>query len=94
VLDTTRETGLVVAAINGRAVTSACPYNKTISGYGGHNQRSCPVFPLLKRADERYVTMRAYHKPAFVEDDESIHKNQAFARIESAPTGAFCQCLE
>jgi GTP cyclohydrolase I len=29
---------------------------------------SCPVFPLLKREDERHVTMRAYDKPAFVED--------------------------
>jgi len=29
---------------------------------------SCPVFPLLKRPDERYVTMRAYDNPAFVED--------------------------
>ena len=29
---------------------------------------SAPVYPLLKRQDERYVTMRAYDKPAFVED--------------------------
>jgi len=29
---------------------------------------SCPVYPLLKREDERHVTMRAYDKPAFVED--------------------------
>lgn len=29
---------------------------------------SCPVYPLLKRADERYVTMRAYDNPRFVED--------------------------
>jgi GTP cyclohydrolase I len=29
---------------------------------------SAPIYPLLKRADERHVTMQAYDKPAFVED--------------------------
>lgn len=29
---------------------------------------SCPVFPILKRADERVVTMAAYDNPRFVED--------------------------
>jgi GTP cyclohydrolase I len=29
---------------------------------------SSPVFPLLKRSDERYVTMQAYDHPVFVED--------------------------
>lgn len=29
---------------------------------------SAPVYPLLKRSDERYVTMQAYDNPAFVED--------------------------
>jgi GTP cyclohydrolase I len=29
---------------------------------------SCPVFPLLKRPDERHVTMRAHDHPVFVED--------------------------
>jgi GTP cyclohydrolase I len=29
---------------------------------------SCPVYPLLKRPDERHVTERAYENPAFVED--------------------------
>jgi GTP cyclohydrolase IB len=29
---------------------------------------SAPVYPLLKRRDERYVTMQAFDKPAFVED--------------------------
>jgi GTP cyclohydrolase IB len=29
---------------------------------------SAPIFPLLKRRDERYVTMQAYDNPAFVED--------------------------
>jgi GTP cyclohydrolase I len=29
---------------------------------------SAPVYPLLKRSDERFVTMQAYDKPQFVED--------------------------
>jgi GTP cyclohydrolase I len=29
---------------------------------------SSPLYPLLKRTDERHVTMQAYDKPAFVED--------------------------
>tara|TARA_B100001057_G_scaffold61379_2_gene54730 strand:+ start:676 stop:1494 length:819 start_codon:yes stop_codon:yes gene_type:complete len=29
---------------------------------------SSPIHPLLKRADERHVTMKAYEQPAFVED--------------------------
>jgi GTP cyclohydrolase IB len=29
---------------------------------------SARVYPLLKRPDERYVTMQAYDKPMFVED--------------------------
>jgi len=29
---------------------------------------SAPIYPLLKRADERHVTMLAYDQPAFVED--------------------------
>src|SRR5262249_42473311 len=29
---------------------------------------SAPVYPLLKREDERHVTMQAYDNPVFVED--------------------------
>lgn len=29
---------------------------------------SCPVYPLIKRPDERAITMSAYDQPAFVED--------------------------
>ena len=32
------------------------------------NSASAPVYPILKRPDERYVTMQAYDNPAFVED--------------------------
>ncbi|MBS1807651.1 MAG: GTP cyclohydrolase I FolE2 [Acidobacteria bacterium] len=69
---------------------------------------SAPVYPLLKRADERHVTMQAYDNPVFVEDlirnvagrlqhdsrvawfrlhvenHESIHNHNVFARIEWA----------
>jgi len=67
---------------------------------------SAPVYPLLKRVDERSVTMQAYDNPVFVEDlvrnvagrlqddrrvawfrvnvenHESIHNHNVFARIE------------
>lgn len=45
---------------------------------------SCPVYPLLKRQDERHVTMRAYDNPMFVEDmvrDCSL-RLQGDARVE------------
>ncbi|MET3962811.1 GTP cyclohydrolase I [Marmoricola sp. OAE513] len=29
---------------------------------------SCPVYPLVKRPDERFITMAAFDNPAFVED--------------------------
>ena len=32
------------------------------------NSASCPIYPLLKRPDERYVTMQAYNNHVFVED--------------------------
>ncbi len=31
-------------------------------------QASCPLYPLLKREDEKYVTEKAYDNPKFVED--------------------------
>lgn len=37
---------------------------------------SAPLYPLLKRVDERHVTMQAYDTPAFVED---IVRNAAVA---------------
>ena len=32
------------------------------------NSASSPLYPLIKRADERHITMSAYDKPCFVED--------------------------
>ncbi|GAA3043194.1 GTP cyclohydrolase FolE2 [Pseudonocardia yunnanensis] len=48
---------------------------------------SCPVLPLVKRPDERAVTMRAHDKPMFVEDmardlSTVIRKRHVSHRIE------------
>jgi len=42
---------------------------------------SDPVYPMLKREDERHVTMQAYDNPVFVED---IVRNVAL-RLNSDP---------
>jgi GTP cyclohydrolase I len=44
---------------------------------------SAPVYPLLKRADERHVTMQAYDNPRFVEDmvREVVKGLRADARV-------------
>ena len=46
---------------------------------------SSPVYPLLKRSDERHVTMAAYDNPVFVEDMVRgvAQSLQADRRIES-----------
>jgi GTP cyclohydrolase I len=46
---------------------------------------SSPVYPLLKRADERHVTMQAYDNPVFVED---MVRNVA-VRLRSDPRVAW-----
>jgi GTP cyclohydrolase I len=46
---------------------------------------SAPVYPLLKREDERHVTMQAYDNPVFVED---IVRNVA-VRLRSDPRVAW-----
>jgi GTP cyclohydrolase I len=47
---------------------------------------SAPVYPLLKRADERHVTMQAYDNPVFVED---IVRNIAVRLQEDARVAWF-----
>ena len=44
---------------------------------------SCPVYPLLKRRDEKFVTERAYSNPKFVEDivREVTQKLEADPRV-------------
>ena len=54
-------------------VTTLCPCSKEISENGAHNEliescASCPVYPLLKREDEKFVTEKAWDNPKFVED--------------------------
>jgi GTP cyclohydrolase I len=46
---------------------------------------SCPLYPVLKRIDEKYVTERAYANPRFVEDvvRESIVRMREETRIDS-----------
>jgi GTP cyclohydrolase I len=48
---------------------------------------SAPVYPLLKREDERHVTMQAYDNPAFVED---IVRNVAVSLREDPRVAWFC----
>jgi GTP cyclohydrolase I len=48
---------------------------------------SCPVFPLLKRPDERYVTMRAHDNPMFVED---MARGAACVLAEDGRIAWFC----
>lgn len=47
---------------------------------------SAPVYPLLKRPDERHVTMQAYDNPAFVED---IARDVALRLREDRRIGSF-----
>ena len=47
---------------------------------------SAPIYSLLKRADERHVTMQAYENPAFVED---IARDVAVALREDSAVRAF-----
>ena len=47
---------------------------------------SAPLYPLLKRTDERHVTMQAYDNPAFVED---IARDVAGHLIEDERVASF-----
>lgn len=48
---------------------------------------SAPVYPLLKRDDERHVTMQAYENPVFVED---MVRN-VVARLQDDPRVSWCR---
>ncbi len=50
---------------------------------------SSPVYPLLKREDERHVTMEAFDNPAFVEDiaRNAVVKLRADERVKSFKVG-------
>jgi GTP cyclohydrolase I len=47
---------------------------------------SAPIYPTLKRADERFVTMQAYDNPAFVED---VARGVAAALMADTRVAAF-----
>ena len=47
---------------------------------------SAPIYPLLKRVDERHVTMQAYDNPVFVED---VVRNVASRLREDGRIAAF-----
>lgn len=52
---------------------------------------SAPIYPLLKRVDERQVTMQAYENPAFVED---VVRNAALRlRADQRITGFTVECV-
>lgn len=46
---------------------------------------SCPVYPLIKRVDEKFVTEKAYDNPKFVED--VIRESTLFLREYKGITG-------
>jgi GTP cyclohydrolase I len=46
---------------------------------------SCPVYPLIKRVDEKYITEKAYDNPKFVED--VIRESTLFLRAAKGITG-------
>ncbi len=49
------------------AVGAECIYIEDLAKVM-EEQASCPIYPLLKREDEKYVTETAYEHPKFVED--------------------------
>jgi GTP cyclohydrolase I len=46
---------------------------------------SCPVYPLIKRVDEKFITEKAYDNPKFVED--VIRESTLFLRDYKGVTG-------
>ncbi|MFT6108970.1 MAG: GTP cyclohydrolase I [Planctomycetota bacterium] len=53
--------------------------------YAAEESASCRIYPVLKRPDERWITMEAYENPVFVEDMvRGVAKRlQADERVES-----------
>jgi GTP cyclohydrolase IB len=62
--------GCVTVEVRSRPCASTTPelvWIEELVEYA-ESSASAPLYPLLKREDERHVTMQAYDKPAFVED--------------------------
>jgi threonine dehydrogenase-like Zn-dependent dehydrogenase len=49
-------------------LAAVCDVYEPRIGYAQEKCGSSPIFPLLKREDEKYVTELAYNNPRFVED--------------------------
>ena len=71
--------GIVTLEVRTRPVTASSPTSDAVEGAFemiwieelvaiAEASASAPVYPLLKRADERHVTMQAFDNPVFVED--------------------------
>jgi GTP cyclohydrolase IB len=52
---------------------------------------SCEIWPMLKRADEKWVTERAYENPKFVED---MVRDVALQLNQHAGVGRYCVSVE
>ncbi len=70
--------GLVTIELRAARGTNGLPHMIWIEELIDVAERSAsaPVYPLLKRSDERFVTMQAYDNPVFVED---LSRNVALA---------------
>ncbi len=60
--------GVIEATVNVDPPNAAEPFDFSDLIGATREAGSAPIYSLLKRTDERYVTMQAYENPAFVED--------------------------
>jgi len=60
------------ALIHAKVIIDPAPENRVVwiedLVAGLENASSCPVYPLIKRVDEKFITEKAYDNPKFVED--------------------------
>ena len=58
--------GWIEATLGWHGTAAAVPPETIVTNLGECG--SAPIYPVLKRSDERALTMQAYDNPAFVED--------------------------
>ena len=75
-----------IIPINGRSYRLQ---PKTKRALPSERSASSPLYPLLKRADERHVTMQAYDNPKFVED----MVRETIAALKNDARVAWCRVL-
>jgi GTP cyclohydrolase I len=77
------------ALIHAKVMIDPAPENRLVwiedLVTGLENSSSCPVYPLIKRADEKFITEKAYDNPKFVED--VIREATLFLREAEGITG-------